>query len=382
MAAMNLPVMPPVEPMLAKSAAKVPTGDYLYEPKWDGFRCIVFRDGEQVVLGSRGGKDLERYFPELVESLKAALPPKCVVDGEIVIVMGDRLDFDRLSDRIHPAASRVRLLAERTPASFVGFDLLALGERDLTGAPFHERRAALAKAVSEHGHVHVTRATDDPELAATWFERFEGAGLDGVVAKPSQGPYTPGERTMVKVKHERTADVVVAGYRLHKSGPIVGSLMLGLYGEDGVLNYVGGSSAFTMARRAELIDELAPYLLKDGEAHPWVDAAEEGAGEDATGHRRPGELNRWNAGKDLSFIALRPELVCEVRYDQLQGDRFRHNGRFVRWRPDREARSCSYEQLDVPAAYDLADVFGWTPVGPSAPHPDDPASPTEAQSIS
>jgi ATP-dependent DNA ligase len=357
---MDLPVMPPVEPMLAKSAAKVPAGDYLYEPKWDGFRCLVFRDGDEVVLGSRGGKELGRYFPELVESLKAALPDKCVVDGEIVVVVDSRLDFDRLSDRIHPAASRVQLLAERTPASFVGFDLLALYDQDMTAMPFVERRLALCAAVEEHEYVHVTRATDDPKRATTWFERFEGAGLDGVVAKPMQGAYTPGERSMVKIKHERTADAVVAGYRLHKSGPIVGSLMLGLYGEDGVLNYVGGSSAFTMARRKELIDELAPYLVAEGEAHPWVDASEEGdAGEGGDGgHRRPGTLNRWNAGKDMSFIPLRPELVCEVRYDQLQGDRFRHNARFVRWRPDREAASCSYDQLEVPAAYDLADVFG------------------------
>ncbi|WP_194899062.1 ATP-dependent DNA ligase [Catenulispora pinisilvae] len=359
---MELPVMPPVEPMLAKSAAKVPTGDYLYEPKWDGFRCLVFRDGDEVVLGSRGGKDLGRYFPELVESLKAALPAKCVLDGEIVVVLDSRLDFDRLSDRIHPAESRVKLLAERTPASFVGFDLLALWDQDLTGLPFVERRLALVAAVEEHDYVHVTRATEDPKRARTWFERFEGAGLDGVVAKPAQGAYTPGERSMVKIKHERTADVVVAGYRLHKSGPIVGSLMLGLYGEDGVLNYVGGSSAFTMARRKELIDELAPYVVPEGEPHPWVDtedtadAGSGAGGEDA--HRRPGTLNRWNAGKDLSFIPLRPELVCEVRYDQLQGDRFRHNGRFVRWRPDRDPQSCSYGQLDVPAAYDLADVFG------------------------
>ena len=350
---LDLPVLPPVEPMLAKSAARVPTGDYLYEPKWDGFRCIVFRDGDEVVLGSRGGKELGRYFPELVASLKEALPARCVVDGEIVVVVDNRLDFDRLSDRIHPAASRVRLLAERTPASFVGFDLLALADRDLTGEPFAERREALLAAVADHEHVHVTRATADPELATTWFQRFEGAGLDGVVAKPAQGPYTPGERSMVKIKHERTADVVVAGYRLHKSGPIVGSLMLGLYGADGVLNYVGGSSAFTTARRKELIDELAPHLLPEGEPHPWVDAAEEGAE-----HRRPGTLNRWNAGKDVSFIPLRPELVCEVRYDQLQGDRFRHNGRFVRWRPDREPESCSYDQLEVPTAYDLADVLG------------------------
>ncbi|NUR57453.1 MAG: ATP-dependent DNA ligase [Catenulispora sp.] len=350
---MDLPVMPPVEPMLAKSAAKVPVGDYLYEPKWDGYRCIVFRDGDEVVLGSRGGKDLDRYFPELVESLKEALPERCVVDGEIVVVQNGRLEFDRLSDRIHPAASRVQLLAEQTPASFIGFDLLALGDRDLTAEPFAERRAALLAALRPHPKVHATRATDDDTQAGTWFEQFEGAGLDGVVAKPAQGPYTPGERTMVKVKHERTADVVVAGYRLHKSGPVVGSLMLGLYGKDGVLNYVGGSSAFTMARRKELIDELKPYLLPEGEAHPWLDAAE---GDET--HRRPGTLHRWNAGKDLSFVPLRPELVCEVHYDQLQGDRFRHNGRFVRWRQDREPESCRYEQLDVPADYDFEDVIG------------------------
>jgi len=323
---MDLPVMPPVEPMLAKSAAKVPIGDYLYEPKWDGYRCIVFRDGAEVLLGSRGGKELSRYFPELVESLREALPERCVVDGEIVVVQDGRLDFDRLSDRIHPADSRVRLLAQQTPASFIGFDLLALGDRDLTGLPFRERRAALVDALGrqEHEHVRVTRITDDDTQAGTWFERFEGAGLDGVVAKPAQGPYTPGERTMVKVKHERTADVVVAGYRLHKTGPIVGSLMLGLYGADGVLNYVGGASAFTTVRRKELIDELAPYLLPEGEAHPWLEADE------TDEHRRPGTLNRWNAGKDMSFVPLRPQLVCEVRYDQ----------------------------LDVPAAYDLGDVFG------------------------
>ncbi|MGH3416881.1 MAG: ATP-dependent DNA ligase, partial [Actinocrinis sp.] len=272
-------------------------------------------------------------------------------DGEVVVVAEGKLDFDRLSDRIHPAQSRIALLSERTPATFIAFDLLALGDEDLTGRPFADRRATLAGLYGRHDHVRVTRATDDPKLAGTWFERFEGAGLDGVVAKPVTGTYRPGERTMVKIKHERTADAVVGGYRLHKSGPVVGSLMLGLYGADGVLNYVGGSSAFTMARRAELIDELARYRVADGDEHPWVG---EGADEE---HRRPGQLNRWNAGKDKSFVALRPELVCEVRYDQLQQDRFRHNARFVRWRPDREPASCSYDQLDVPAPYDLADVF-------------------------
>jgi ATP-dependent DNA ligase len=348
---MKLPLMPPVEPMLAKSAATVPVGDYLYEPKWDGFRCVVFRDGAEIELGSRGGKLLTRYFPELVVSLAQALPPRCVLDGEIVVVAGGRLDFDRLSDRIHPAESRVRLLAERTPASFVAFDILALDDEDLTARQFAERRAILIESLAKHQHVHVTRATDDAALARTWFERFEGAGLDGVVAKPLRSGYRPGERTMVKVKHERTADAVVGGYRLHKSGPVVGSLMLGLYGADGVLNYVGGSSAFTMARRAELITELEPLRIGAGQPHPWLDAAEDDE------HRRPGTLNRWNAGKDTSFVPLNPELVCEVRYDQLQTDRFRHNARFVRWRPDREARSCGYDQLDVPAQYDLAAVL-------------------------
>lgn len=353
---MKLPVTPPVEPMLAKAAGRVPLGEFLYEPKWDGYRCIVFRDGPDIELGSRGGKSLNRYFPELIAALASALPQRCVVDGEIVVVAGGRLDFDRLADRIHPAESRVRLLAERTPASFVAFDLLALDDEDLTGRPFAQRRAALAGLFGERTadasrQVHVTRATNDPEVARRWFERFEGAGLDGVVAKPLDGPYTPGERTMVKIKHERTADVVVAGYRLHKNGPVVGSLMLGLYGADGVLNYVGGASAFTMIRRRELVEELASLRLREGEAHPWLDAM---ADEE---HRRPGAQHRWNAGKDTSFVALRPELVCEVRYDQLQADRFRHNGQFLRWRRDREPRSCTYDQLEVPVPYDLADVF-------------------------
>jgi ATP-dependent DNA ligase len=349
---MKLPVMPPVEPMLAKAAAAVPVGAYLYEPKWDGYRCIVFRDGAEVELGSRGGKSLTRYFPELVAALVAALPERCVLDGEIVVAVDGRLDFDRLADRIHPADSRVRQLAERTPASFVAFDVLALGDADLTGRPFAERRAVLTGLLSgRHEHVHVTPATDDSTLAQTWFQRFEGAGLDGVVAKPTASRYRPGERAMIKVKHERTADTVVGGYRLHKTGPIVGSLMLGLYGADGILDYVGGASAFTMARRAALITELAPLRIGDQEEHPWLGAADDG-------HRRPGAPHRWNAGKDPAFIPLRPDLVCEVRYDQLQADRFRHSARFVRWRPDREPGSCRYDQLDVPAAYDLAAVLG------------------------
>ena len=348
---MALPVTAPIEPMLAKSAASVPVGGYLYEPKWDGFRCLVFRDDDEIELGSRGGKPLTRYFPELVAALARALPPRCVVDGEIVVVSGSRLDFDRLSDRIHPAASRIKLLAAQTPATFVAFDVLAVGDEDLMGRPLAERHEALTGLFAPHPQVRVSRATEDVELARTWFSTFEGAGLDGVVAKPVDGVYRPGERAMVKVKHERTADVVVAGYRLHKSGPVVGSLMLGLYLDDGVLNYVGGASAFTMARRAALVDELAPLVIGEGEDHPWL-------GEDDGAHRRPGALNRWNAAKDRSFVALRPERVCEVRYDQLQADRFRHNARFVRWRPDREPASCGYAQLDVPADYDLADVLG------------------------
>jgi ATP-dependent DNA ligase len=347
---MTLPVTPPVEPMLAKSAAAVPSGEYLYEPKWDGFRCLVFRDGDEIELGSRGGKPLTRYFPELVASLAEALPPRCVLDGEIVVVQGSRLDFDRLTDRIHPAASRVKLLAAQTPATFVAFDVLALEDEDLTGSPFAHRRAVLTGLFASRPHVRVTRATEDAKLARSWFETFEGAGLDGVVAKPLGDPYRPGERAMVKVKHERTADVVVAGYRLHKSGPVVGSLMLGLYLDGGVLNYVGGASAFTMARRAELVEELAPLAVAEGGEHPWL-------GEDSGEHRRPGALNRWNAGKDKSFVPLRPERVCEVRYDQLQADRFRHSARFLRWRPDREPASCRYDQLDVPTEYDLADVL-------------------------
>lgn len=349
---MTLPVTPPIEPMLAKSAAAVPAGGYLYEPKWDGFRCLVFRDGPDIELGSRGGKSLTRYFPELVASLDEALPPRCVLDGEIVAVHGSRLEFDRLTDRIHPAESRIRLLAKQTPATYVAFDLLAVDDQNLMRRPLVERHEALTRLFPPHPHVRVSGATKDMALARTWFETFEGAGLDGVVAKPLDAVYRPGERTMVKIKHERTADVVVAGYRLHKSGPVVGSLMLGLYLEDGVLNYVGGASAFTMARRAALVDELAPLVVADeGEQHPWL-------GEDDGAHRRPGALNRWNAAKDRSFVPLRPERVCEVRYDQLQADRFRHNARFVRWRPDRDPESCGYDQLDVPAAYDLADVLG------------------------
>ncbi|MDT7537550.1 MAG: hypothetical protein QOI82_1135 [Actinomycetota bacterium] len=349
---MHLPVMPPVQPMLAKSVPEVPEGPgFLYEPKWDGFRCIVFRDGDEVELGSRNEKPLTRYFPEVVEAVKAQLPERCVVDGEIVIATGNRLDFEALQQRIHPAASRVKMLAETTPAAFVAFDVLALGDEDLTGRPQSERRERLEQALAGAAPpVHLTPATDDPAVAKEWFAVFEGAGLDGVVAKPTQATYQQDKRTMFKIKHVRTADVVVAGYRLHKSGPVVGSLVLGLYDDDGRLQHVGVAASFPMKRRAELIDELAPYVTED--AHPWT-------GEDKP-ERHPNQSagSRWNNGKDLSFTPLRPELVCEVGYDHMEGTRFRHTAQFKRWRPDRTPESCTYEQLEVPVRFDLGTVLG------------------------
>lgn len=365
---MRLPVEPPVAPMLAKAVTRLPPqdGTLYYEPKWDGFRCIVFRDGDEVYLGSRNERPFTRYFPELVEAVQAELPPRCVVDGEIVVVSGRTLDFDALQQRIHPAASRVRLLAERTPASFVAFDLLAEGAENLMARPFSARRARLEEMLGgAAGSVRLTPATTDERQAAEWFGVFEGAGLDGIVVKPGSIPYQPDKRVMFKVKHERTADCVVAGYREHKSGPVVGSLLLGLYSADGRLHHVGVAASFPMKRRAELVAELTPYRMADLSGHPWghwAEAAARGAaGEDAEGRtaqRLPGAVSRWNAKKDLSFIPLRPELVAEVAYDHMEGDRFRHTARFRRWRPDREPASCTYDQLDRPAAYDLADVLG------------------------
>jgi ATP-dependent DNA ligase len=342
--------MPTVKPMLAKSVPSVPEGDFLYEPKWDGFRCIAFRDGDEVELGSRNEKPLTRYFPEVVAALKANLPERCVVDGEIVIAGGKGLDFDALLQRVHPADSRVRLLAEQTPASFIAFDLLAEGDEDLTGHPQAERRQRLEQALAHAAApVHLTPATTDPAVARDWFEVFEGAGLDGVVAKPLGAAYQQDKRVMQKVKHARTADVVVAGYRLHKSGPVVGSLVLGLYDGSGRLQHVGVAASFPMARRAALIDELAPYVT-DG-AHPWV-------GDDVP-ERNPNQAagSRWNNGKDLSFVPLRPELVAEVAYDHMEGTRFRHTAQWKSWRPDRDARSCTYEQLEVPVRFDLDTVL-------------------------
>lgn len=352
----GLPLVPPVSPMLAKSVKTMPEGEVLFEPKWDGFRSIVFRSGDLVEIGSRNEKPMTRYFPEVVEAVKESLPDKCVVDGEIVVIApgGDRLDFDLLQQRIHPAASRVRKLSQETPAHFVAFDLLALGDQDLRERPFAERRALLEKALAgAKPPVHLTPATRDRAVAQDWFEQFEGAGLDGVVAKPLDGTYQPDKRVMFKVKHERTADCVVAGYRTHKSGPdAIGSLLLGLYNGEELMS-VGVIGAFPMARRRELFEELQP-LVTDFDSHPWAWARQE----EGTRTPRNAEQSRWAAGKDLSFTPLRPERVVEVRYDHMEGVRFRHTAQFVRWRPDRDPRSCTYEQLDEPVSFDLSDVLG------------------------
>lgn len=352
----GLPLVPPVSPMLAKSVKTMPEGEVLFEPKWDGFRSIVFRSGDLVEIGSRNEKPMTRYFPEVVAAVKESLPDKCVVDGEIVVIApgGDRLDFDLLQQRIHPAASRVRKLSQETPAHFVAFDLLALGDQDLRERPFAERRALLEKALAgAKPPVHLTPATRDRAVAQDWFEQFEGAGLDGVVAKPLDGTYQPDKRVMFKVKHERTADCVVAGYRTHKSGPdAIGSLLLGLYNGEELMS-VGVIGAFPMARRRELFEELQP-LVTDFDSHPWAWARQE----EGTRTPRNAEQSRWAAGKDLSFTPLRPERVVEVRYDHMEGVRFRHTAQFVRWRPDRDPRSCTYEQLDEPVSFDLSDVLG------------------------
>ncbi|HEY1972514.1 MAG TPA: ATP-dependent DNA ligase [Pseudonocardia sp.] len=352
---MRLPVMPPIAPMLAKPAPNIPAGQ-LYEPKWDGFRSIIFRDADEVEIGSRNERPMTRYFPEVVDAVLANFPARAVIDGEIVVADTERntLDFEALQQRIHPAASRVALLSGQTPASFVAFDLLALGDEDLTDRPFAERRALLAEALGgADAPVHVTPLTDDTDTARRWFEQFEGAGLDGLIAKRPDLRYQPDKRVMSKIKHERTADCVVAGYRVHKSGPdAIGSLLLGLYDGRGVLNSVGVVGAFPMARRRALFTELQP-LVTDFDQHPWNWAAHE------QGERTPrkNETSRWNAGKDLSFTPLRPERVLEVRYDYMEGQRFRHTAQFVRWRPDREPDSCSYDQLERPVSFDLADVL-------------------------
>ena len=344
--------MPPVSPMLSKAITSIPP-NASYEPKWDGFRSICFRDGDDVEFGSRNERPLTRYFPELVAAAIAELPDRCVIDGELVLAGVHGLNFEALQQRIHPADSRVRMLAEQTPASFIAFDLLALDDADLTGRPFAERRAALVEALAGSGpSFHVTPATTDQATAQRWFSEFEGAGLDGVIAKPLTVTYQPDKRVMFKIKHQRTADCVVAGYRLHKSGEdAIGSLLLGLYKDDGTLASVGVIGAFPMAKRRQLLTELQA-LVTSFDEHPWNWAAQ------MTGERTPrrNEGSRWNAGKDLSFVPLRPELVVEVRYDHMEGERFRHTAQFNRWRPDREPHSCTYAQLEQPVTYRLGDV--------------------------
>lgn len=340
--------------MLAKAVASVPPADsvpggLVYEPKWDGFRCIVLRDGDEVELASRGAKPLTRYFPEVVEAVREHLPPRCAVDAEIVVRSGapgaQRLDWEALSQRIHPAASRVATLSAQTPAELVCFDLLALGDESLLDEPFATRRARLEESLAgltDGAPIHLTRTSDDADVARDWFERFEGAGLDGVVAKPRERPYEPGKRTMLKIKHKRTGEAVLTGYRVHKSGQGVGSLLLGLYGDDGRIFNVGGIAAFTAARRLELIDELAPLVVRD---------------EDGEIARAETDRSRFSGSKDVSYVPLRPERVVEVAFDQLEGWRFRHAVTFLRWRPDREPTSCTLDQIERAPAYDLAEVL-------------------------
>ena len=349
--------------MLAKAVKGIPdpakfAQGLSFEPKWDGFRCIVFRDGDEVQLCSRNTKELTRYFPEVVEAVRESLPERCVVDGEIFVAIGARLEFERLQERIHPAASRVKLLAEQTPASFVAFDLLAIDDESLMGQPFADRRTRLETALEgASAPIYLTRTTTDAGVAEEWFSMFEGAGLDGVVAKPMASTYQPNVRTMLKMKHERTADMVVAGYRLHKTStpetPLLGSLLLGLYDDQGTLQHVGVSASFTVARRAELIAELRP-LEVDPADHPW--GAWQSA-ESNSGDRLPGVQSRWSAGKDLSFVTLDPVRVVEVGYDHMEGTRLRHTAHFKRWRPDRDPASCGYEQLEQPLGYDLGKIL-------------------------
>jgi ATP-dependent DNA ligase len=360
----NLPFDPPLEPMLAKPSNGLPEGDgWLFEPKWDGFRAIVFRDGDEVLIQSRDLKPLDRYFPELAAPIRASFPDRCVVDGEVVISKGGELDFEALLLRIHPAASRVKMLAEESPASFVGWDLLALDDEDLREVPQAERRARLEAAFKDvEPPVHLTPATLDRVLAADWFDRFEGAGLDGVVAKKLDAVYQPGKRAMLKVKHQRTADCVVAGFRWHKNGPgtHVGSLLLGLFDDEGRLHHVGVTSSFAWDKREALVGVLEPLRENASDGHPWHDWAEWASmgAADASGQRLPGATSRWNRGKDLSWEPLRAERVVEVAYDHLQGDRFRHGTTFVRWRADKQPADCRYDQLEETPAYEIAKIFG------------------------
>jgi len=355
----SFPLPPPIQPMLAKLAAEIPAGgDFLFEPKWDGFRALVFCGRDEVYIQSRDLRPLDRYFPELHEQFLQQLPPECIVDGEIVIVTPQGLDFDALQMRLHPAASRVAKLANASPASFVAFDLLAAGGRDLRELAQSARRDRLAHLLADaRPPIYLTPITRDRAVAADWLVRFEGAGLDGVVAKPGDARYQPGKRAMLKIKHVRTADCVVAGFRWHKSGQdAVGSLLLGLYDDRGVLQHAGVTSAFPMAVRRSLVHELAPLRIAALAHHPWRDWA--GAGGEQS--RMPGASSRWSAGKDLSWEPLRVERVCEVKYDHLQGDRFRHATIFQRWRPDKRPQDCTYDQLEVTTPFELAHVFGAT----------------------
>lgn len=374
----TFPIELPIDPMLAKLATRIPvdgggadragSASWIYEPKWDGFRCVVARDGDHLELTSRQLRPIARYFPELLEPLRAAVPERCVIDGEIVVPErdGNGLDFDALLQRIHPAASRVQRLAAETPAVFVAFDVLAHDDTALLDEPFAARRQRLVELIEPGAAVFLTPATTDPAVAAEWFSTFEGAGLDGIVAKPADGVYTPGKRSLIKVKHQRTADCVLAGFRIHKDGQGVGSLLLGLYGDDGRLHHVGVAASFTATRRAELLDELRPLTVGATADHPWGEWAEMQDGLDATlervnspqtddGQRRPGGGSRWNAGKDLSYVPVRAERVVEVTFGQLESGRFRHGVSFVRWRPDRTPESCRYDQLDVAAPVSFFD---------------------------
>jgi len=356
---MELPVNPPLLPMLAKRVDELPPGeDWIFEPKWDGFRALIFRDKDEILIQSRDEKPLNRYFPELLPPLQEALPARCVLDGEIVIVKDNELDFDLLQLRLHPAASRVNLLSKQTPASVVFFDLLCEEERDLRSESFQVRRQRLEALLSSaKPPIHLTPATKDRDLAADWFRRFEGAGLDGVVAKHMLGTYEPNKRVMLKVKHERDCDCVVAGFRWHKKGErtLVGSLLLGLYDDAGALQHVGVCASFSTAKRKELVDFLAPYREDALASHPWKHWADHGGDEEAK--RMPGGQSRWSQGKDLSWEPLRPELVVEVAYDHMQGDRFRHTAQFRRWRSDKKPTDCTYAQLEVVPPQELAAIF-------------------------
>jgi ATP-dependent DNA ligase len=357
---MQLPVNPPVLPMLAKRVSELPmVGEWIFEPKWDGFRALVFRDGEEILIQSRDGKSLNRYFPELLQVLLKHLPDRSVFDGEIVIARAGSLDFDALQLRIHPAASRVKLLSEQTPASIVLFDILCEGDLDLRDTPFQERRARLVALLSAPvPRVHLTPASSELAVAVDWFRRFEGAGLDGVIAKPTSGTYEPNKRAMLKVKHERECDCVVAGFRWHKKGDTaVGSLLLGLFDHSGSLQHVGVCASFTDKVRHELVEHLAPYREQALIGHPWKNWAEHEAAAGDGEHRRPGAQSRWSQGKDLSWEPLRPELVVQVAYDHMQGNRFRHTAQFRRWRTDKQPSDCTYDQLEVVPPQELSEIF-------------------------